>query len=72
MKIKKIKEGHITNCQYCKKVGNKTQAVWYITLAGKQACEAHKHFLTTFLDERKAFDRDVGYSEADYQTWLRL
>lgn len=70
MKIKKIKPEHITNCIYCKEHGIKTQAIWHLTVRNKQACDAHKDVLEDIIEECKAYERH--YTEADYQTWLRL
>lgn len=69
VKIRAIKPGHITNCPWCKTMGEKVQAVWHLTSANKQACDAHKPMLEAIRDA----DNDNGHrSEADYQTWMKL
>lgn len=71
MKIKKVKYGHIANCSYCKKEGNLVPVVWHLTGANKQSCESHKYYLEHLQEQHKQVNsRD--YTEADYQTWLRL
>jgi hypothetical protein len=71
MNLKRIKPGHITNCTFCKQVGQKAQAVWRVTHNTTTACEQHKPDLERFMAQwNKAQNRD--YSEADHQTWLRL
>jgi hypothetical protein len=71
MKIKKIKEGHVTNCQYCKVEGNKVQAIYHLTGENKQSCE--KHLIELKQIQTLSIADDGGYrTEADYQTWMRL
>lgn len=74
MTIRKIKSkerklaGNIY-CDHCKP--EKVDAVWRkkgITADHKQgdyACEKHKNLIKVFVE-------NDDYSEADYQTWLRL
>jgi hypothetical protein len=70
MKIRQIKQGHVTNCPWCKTNGQKVQAVWHLTRANIQACEEHLPLLCVIRDEANAH-ASSHYSEADYQTWLR-
>jgi hypothetical protein len=71
MKIRPIKPGHITNCPWCKAAGHKVQAVWHLTGLNKQACDAHKSQL---MGLKCSHDHKYSthYTEADYQTWLKL
>lgn len=69
MKLRKIVGGHITNCVYCKEDCDKVQAKWHLTGANKQACEFHKFRLEAIRDDEKP---EEHYSEADYQTWMKL
>jgi hypothetical protein len=69
MKIRKIADGHITNCAYCKMQGAKVVAVWHLTGANKQACDVHKMLLEHIRDREPVAN---DFSEADYQTWMRL
>lgn len=69
MKIRPIRPEHITNCIYCKNEGDKVQAKYHLTGANKQSCEFHKFRLEALRDDEKPQER---YSEADYQTWMRL
>ena len=70
MKIRKIKPEHFTNCGYCRAHGIKTPAVWHLTVRNKQACDAHKDELEEIIKECRAYEE--RYTEADYQTWMRL
>lgn len=57
-----------TYCTYCKAEGKeKVKAFWVTSNYDKRnrACDEHKHL----LPEEK---RDDHYTEADYQTWMRL
>lgn len=66
MTTKKIKTGITAYCPYCKNEGKeKVPAVWRGTYLSDRACDAHKDKLPKEL-------RDDHYSEADYQTWMRL
>ena len=68
MSVKKIKPHVNSYCTFCKKsVQMKTRAVWRISYRDTVACESHKGELV-LLDRQD----DENYSEADYQTWLRL
>jgi hypothetical protein len=71
MNIKKIKL-HVTEyCSFCKAEGTpKVPALWLLTLSNKRACATHRPKLADLAAERRAADRD--YTEADYQTWLKL
>jgi hypothetical protein len=50
-------------------MGEKVQAKWHLTGANQQACDAHKCEL---IKLQLADSKPEQYSEADYQTWLKL
>lgn len=63
--MKKIKAHVNRHCTYCKEVGARVKAIWRVSWRNEVACEEHKGKLPVnkFQDH---------YSEADYQTWMRL
>lgn len=69
MKIRRIKPEHVTNCPWCKARGYKERAIWHLTGANKQACDAH---LGELRKLQQADRMNEDYSEADHQTWLKL
>lgn len=70
--MKKIAPHVNTYCTFCKAEGiEKVKASWRISYDNSsRACEHHKMDLKLVEDRRRLLDDH--YSEADYQTWMRL
>lgn len=70
MKIKRIKYDNLPNCRYCKMENLKSPSVWHLTQECIQSCDRHKIMLERIRD--KANKEQRHYTEADYQTWMRV
>lgn len=70
--MKKIAPHINTYCTFCKLCGHdKVKAIWRISYDNQyRACDSHKPDLQRIEEDRRQFDDQ--YSEADYQTWMRL
>lgn len=70
--MKRIAAHVNTYCTFCRAAGvEKVKASWRISYDfDNRACDAHKSELAAIEQDRKALDGH--YSEADYQTWMRL
>lgn len=70
MNILKIKHGGFINCRFCKAQGLRSKSTWHLTQLNIQSCDRHKPELQKLIANERPVSND--YSEADYQTWLRL
>jgi hypothetical protein len=70
--MKRIAAHVNTYCTFCRAAGvEKVRALWRISYDhDNRACDAHKPDLQAIELDRKRLDGN--YSEADYQTWMRL
>jgi hypothetical protein len=70
--MKRIAAHVNTYCTFCRSAGTeKVKAIWRISYDhANRACEAHKADLQAIEDEQR--HANGHYSEADYQTWMRL
>jgi len=69
--MKRLKENQKHGCTWCKKAGEKVQAIWRERAhGGSWACEKHREDLhKKEVEDARA---DQRMTEADYQTWGRL
>lgn len=69
--MKRIASHVNSYCPFCKAEGvDKVKAIWRLHYISDRACEHHKQDLRLLEDRRKVLDSH--YTEADYQTWMRL
>ena len=65
--IRRLKKNQAHGCDYCRKAGIKRPAKWRGFGFSAVACDEHKQRLIEVEP-----DAEEHYTEADYQTWLRL
>jgi len=64
--MKRLKRKQKHNCQECTRLGNCRPAVWRTDSTFKEKmCDEHKHLIRDEID-------NGHYTEADYQTWMRV
>lgn len=70
--VKRIPKHINTYCTFCKAEGKlKIVALWRLSYDhNNRACEDHREALAQVEAKRKLMDG--CYSEADYQSWMRL
>ena len=71
MAIIKLKPKQTFSCSFCKEIGCKTPARWRMYMSVKFSCDKHKNELVKYEEDYFKTQSD-DYSEADYQTWLKM
>jgi hypothetical protein len=72
MRIRRVKDGVVIGCHFCKQNNERTPALWHLTGRNIQACGPHKRELEAIMHVHNESQRNTEYSEADHQTWMRL